>query len=90
MLNIKTIAVLASINNQDSIKEIINKTNNIPFIYDLFIIYNKKINEEEIKKYINLNSKAHYFEVISAINKRENLLYSFSKFRNKTKNYKYI
>ena len=90
LLNIKTIAVLASINNQDSIKEIINKTNNIPFIYDLFIIYNKKINEEEIKKYINLNSKAHYFEVISAINKRENLLYSFSKFRNKTKNYKYI
>ena len=90
LINIKTIAVLASIYEEDSIKEIINKTNNIPFLYDLFIIYNKKINEEEIKKYINLNSKAQNFEIIIAINKRENLLYSFSKFRNKAKNYKYI
>ena len=44
LLNIKTIAVLASINNQDSIKEIINKTNNIPFTLYYSFLYLQQVN----------------------------------------------
>ena len=56
------IAVILHIFNEDSIKEIINKINNIPYIYDLFIYIDKKINIDNIKKYIYSNSSVNYFE----------------------------
>ena len=65
----------------DSIHEIINRINNIPYVYDLFVI---------IKKYIFQNTSAKYFELINILNGTSNLisfLYSLSK---KVKNYKYI
>ena len=84
------IAVLLHIYNEDSIKEIINKINNIPYIYDLFIYIYININIYNLRHYINLNSKAHYFEFKSFLNKKESLLSSIYIFRNKAKNYKYL
>ena len=84
------IAVLLHIYNEDSIKEIINKINNIPYIYDLFICIYIKINIYNLKHYINLNSNAHNFEFKSFLNKKENLLSSIYIFRTKAKNYKYL
>ena len=82
------IAVLLHIHNEDSIKEIINKINNIPYIYNLFIYIYNQINIDQLKQYINLNSTANYFELF--LNIQGNLLTSFFNFRNKAKNYKYI
>ena len=82
------IAVLLHIHNEDSIKEIINKINNIPYIYNLFIYIYNQINIDQLKQYINLNSTANYFELF--LNIQGNSLTSFFNFRNKAKNYKYI
>ena len=53
------IAVLLYLKNEYSIEEIINKINNIPYIYDLFIyMYNKKNKDYDyLNKYIILNLK---------------------------------
>ena len=91
-VGINTIAVLLYINNEDSIIEILNKINNIPYIYDLFIYIDNKIKSDKsdnFKYYIKLKSKADYFQ-LKILNERENLLASFLDFRNKAKKYKYI
>ena len=84
------IAVLLYINDEDSIKDILNKTNNIPYIYDLYIYINNEIDSDDLNHYIKSNSKANYFELELFFNQKENILDLFSKFRNKAKNYKYI
>ena len=74
----------------DSIHEIINRINNIPYVYDLFVINEYINNIDSIKKYIFQNTSAKYFELINILNGTSNLisfLYSLSK---KVKNYKYI
>ena len=84
------IVVLVILRNEDSIKEIINKINNIPYIYDLFIIIEDKINIDKLKKLINLNSNKYQLELIKLFNKNENILKFLFKLRIKMKNYKYI
>jgi len=84
------IAVLLHIHKEDSIKEIINKINNIPYIYNLFIYIYNQINIDQLKEYIKLKSNANYFELKYFLNIQGNLLASFFNFRNKAKNYKYI
>ena len=83
------IAVLVIIRNEDLIKEIIHKINNIPYIYDLFIIIEDEINIDKLKKFINLNSNKYQLELITLFN-NENLLKFLFKLRIKMKNYKYI
>ena len=83
------IVVLAIINNDTLIKEIIDKIKNIPYIYDLYIISEIEINLEIIKKYITLNSNKYLSEIILYL-KRENSFPFLSNFRNKIKKYKYI
>ncbi len=84
--NIKLVVFL-KIDNEDSIKEIINKINNIPFRFDLFIIIKKEINENKIKKYIFHNSNENRQNLIILLNNMNNLSDYLS---NKLKNYKYI
>ena len=84
------IVVFLKIDNEDLIKEIINKINNIPFIFDLFIIVKNEINANQIKKYIFHNSNEYRQNLIILFNKMNNLVDYLFIFRNKLKNYKYI
>ena len=84
------VAVLLGMDNEDSIKEIINKINNIPYIFDLFIVIKNEININKMKNYIFLNSNKNQQKVIILINRKNNLLEFIFILRNKLKNYKYI
>ena len=84
------ISVLVNIDNIDLTNEIINKINNIPYIYDLFIIIKEEMNLDKLKNKLNLNSNCSHLKLILLFNKRGNLLDILFKFRNKMKNYKYI
>jgi len=84
------IAVLLYIHNKYSIEELVNKINNIPYLYDLFIYNHNNINVEKLNQYIKFNSNAYYFESELSFKKGENLLAFLYNFRNKAKNYKYI
>ena len=79
------IAVLIKISEENSIKEIINKISNIPYLYDLIII----ICKNEIKKYISLNSNIYFFGFNYFLNNNNDNLLDFL-FKNKDKKYKYI
>ena len=71
--NIKLVVFL-KIDNEDLIKEIIDKINNIPFIFDLFIIIEKEINANKIKKYVFHNSNEYRQNLIILLNNMNNLL----------------
>ena len=86
------IAVLLYLKNEYSIEEIINKINNIPYIYDLFIYINNKKNKDYdyLKKFIILKSNANFLKLDFFFNKKDNLLTFLYNFKDKAKNYKYI
>ena len=84
------IAVILYIYNEDSIKEILNNINNIPYIYDLYIYINNNIDTDKLETFLNLNSNANYFELKLFLNNKDNLLSFLFELRNKVKNYKYI
>ena len=86
----KRIAVILHIFDERSIIQIINKINNIPFIYNLFIYIYIEINIDKLNQDIYLNSNANYIEIQSILNLKENILASFFNFKNKSRNYKYI
>ena len=79
-------AVIAYIDNINLIGQIIDKVNNIPYIYDLFLYSNTKISINLLENYIKINSNPSYFE----FNERESLLSFLFHFHKKVKNYKYI
>ena len=83
----KKIIVLLYLMNEDSIYEIINKINNIPYIYDLIIINEYTNIIDKIKKHIIQNTNANYFEVINRI---DNLISFFETINKKLKYYRYI
>ena len=84
------IIVLVIIFDKDSIKEIINKIINIPYLYDLYIITNCYINKNELKKYIKQYSKLDNLDLSIFLNSKENILYILSNFKNRANKYKYI
>ena len=85
-----SIAVVLQLFKENLIEEIVKKINNIPLIFDLFIYIDSKINKNNIKQFIQLNSKASHFEIIS-FNKSYNFMIScFYHFIDNAKNYKYI
>ena len=69
------IIVLLKLDNENLINEIINKINNIPYIYDLFIINGNINNIENIKPSVSNNSNVNYYEIINSFNKNENKRY---------------
>ena len=80
------IAIIVNIENFNLIELLIDKLNNIPYIYDLFLYSNNKINRNLLKDYIKIKSNQSHFE----FNERENLLSFLFHFRKKSKNYKYF
>ena len=84
------IVVIAYIDKKDLIEEIIDKSNNIPSNFDLFIYIDNIINIDKLKEYIKINSKAYHFEMESSLNQKKFLFDFILEFKNNTKNYKYI
>ena len=83
------IAVQAHIYYEDLIDEIINKTNNIPVKFDLYLsIISKKI-EKRIEDKIK-NSNANKYEIKIVENKGRDVLPIISQMKFKIKSYKYF
>ena len=84
------IAVQVHVFYEDLINEIINKTNNIPVKYDLYISTNseekKKIIEQNIKNY----SKSNKYEIKIIKNKGRDVLPFLIQLQSKSKKYKYV
>ena len=74
----------------DLITDIINKTNNIPEKFDLYIsiIHQKK--SDYVKNYIKKFSKANYFEILIVKNKGRDVLPFLTQIKTKYRFYKYI
>ena len=84
------IIILVHIYYNDLIKEIINKTNNMPIKFDLYITINNYVNNEIIVNYISNYSKACYFEIINYEKLYKNISNELVILKNKMKKYKYI
>ena len=88
--NKSKIAIQVHIYYEDLIDEIINKTNNIPVKFDLFVSINSPKLYDKLKSHIKIYSKANYFEIIIFANKGRDVLPFISQIKTKFKSYKYI
>ena len=84
------IAIQVHVFYEDLINEIINKTNNIPVKYDLYISTDSKLKKNIIEQYIKTNSKANNYEIKIVQNKGRDILPFLTQVKNKIKKYKYL
>ena len=75
---------------KDLLNEIINKTNNIPVIFDLYISTDTKQKKELIQKYIDTYSKANNVYIKIFENKGRDILPFLLQMRKVINKYKYI
>ena len=90
LLNECHIAVQAHVFYTDLITEIINKTNNIPIKFDLYISTNSTKKKNAIEPYVKANTKANFYEIIVVKNKGRDMLPFLYQFKNRIHYYKYI
>ena len=88
--NNNIIAIQAHVFYEDLIYEVINKTNNIPFKFDLFISTISFSKKEIIEKYIEKYSKTNKYEVKVVENRGRDILPLLTQMKFKIKNYKYF
>ena len=84
------IAIQVHIFYQDLIKEIINKTNNIPVKFDLYITITSKELYNDLQNYIKQFSKANYFEILIVENRGRDIFPFLEQFKHKFRFYKYL
>ena len=84
------VAVQAHIFYEDLIEEIINKTNNIPIPFDLFVSTTSIEMKNLIEEFVKNNSKANKFEIIVLYNKGRDVLPLLTQLKGSIKKYKYI
>ena len=84
------VAVQAHIFYEDLIKEMINKTNNIPIPFDLFLSTTSFEMKNLIAEFVNNNSKANKFEITVLYNKGRDVLPLLTQLKDRIKKYKYI
>ena len=84
------VAIQIHIFYEDLIIDIINKTNNIPIKFDLFISTNSIEIKNKLKIYIVQYSKANQYEIIILENKGRDVLPLLIQLKNKVKKYKYL
>ena len=89
LINIKVV-VQAHIFYEDLVIDIINKTNNIPIKFDLFISTISLEIKNTIKNYIFQYSNAKHFEIIILENKGRDILPLLIQLKDKIKQYKYL
>ena len=90
LTNICRVAVQAHIFYKDLIIDIINKTNNIPIKFDLFISTNSFEIKNIIIQIIKQLSKANHYELIIVDNKGRDVLPLLVQLKDKFKKYKYL
>jgi lipopolysaccharide biosynthesis protein len=88
--NESIIAIQVHLYYDDLISEIINKTNNIPFLFDLFISTDSLDKKNQIMHYIKQYSKSRNFEVMIFENKGRDVMPFLFQMKQKIKRYKYI
>ena len=90
LFNHKKIAVQAHIFYEDLINEIINKTNNIPINFDLYITTTSLDKKKVIQNYIEEFSKSNYYNIKIIENRGRDVLPMLIQLKNIIKKYKYI
>ena len=90
IININKIAIQAHVYYEDLIGEIINKTNNIPVKFDLYITTTSLEKFKLIKKYVKKFSKSYKFYIKIVKNKGRDVLPLLIQMKNNIKKYKYI
>lgn len=88
--NESIIAIQVHLYYEDLISEIINKTNNIQVLFDLFILTDSLDKKIKIMNYIKHNSKSKNFEIMIAENKGRDVMPFLFQMKYKIKKYKYI
>ena len=90
LYNICKIAIQVHLFYDDLIKDIINRTNNIPVKFDLYITITIPEIKDKLEKYINNFSKANYFEILIVKNIGRDVLPFLNQIKTKFKFYKYL
>ena len=88
--NESIIAIQVHLYYDDLINKIINKTNNIPFLFDLFISTDSLDKKNKIMNYIKEYSKTRNFEVMIVENKGRDAMPFLFQMKHEIKRYKYI
>ena len=84
------ILVQAHVFYTDILPEVVNKTNNIPAPFDLYITTNTEEKKSIIEKYLKINSKANKYEILITENKGRDAIPFLIQVKNIITNYKYI
>ena len=84
------VAIQAHIFYEELINEIINKTNNIPIKFDLYITTIELKKKMKIEKYVKNYSKANKYEIKIVENRGRDVLPLIIQLRKKIKKYKYF
>ena len=87
---ITKIAIQVHIFYKSLINEIINKINNIPFKFDLYISTNSMENKQIIETSLKNNSNVYNYEIVIFENKGRDVVPFLSQMKRKIKRYKYI
>jgi hypothetical protein len=74
----------------DLIEEIINKTNNIPVPFDLYITTDSENKKDIIENYVKINSNANKYEILIIANKGRDIIPFLIQLKNIVYKYKYL
>ena len=88
--NESIVAIQVHLYYDDLIEEIVNKTNNIPIFFDLYISTDSLCKKNKIIDYIKNNSKCKNVEILVVENKGRDVMPFLIQMKNKIKKYKYI
>jgi lipopolysaccharide biosynthesis protein len=88
--NESIVAIQVHLYYDDLIEEIVNKTNNIPIFFDLYISIDSLDKKNKIIDYIKNNSKSKNVEILVVENKGRDVIPLLIQMKNKVKKYKYI
>ena len=84
------IAVQVHLFYEDLIEEIINKTNNIPVLFDLYITITNSNLVNSVENYIKQYSKSNSYEILLVDNRGRDILPFLTQMKYNYKKYKYI
>ena len=84
------VAIQVHLYYDDLIEEIVNKTNNIPIYFDLYVSTDSLYKKNKIIDYIKNNSKSKNVEILVVENKGRDVIPLLIQMKNKVKKYKYI
>ena len=84
------VAIQIHIFYEDLIMDIINKTNNIPVKFDLYITITSPEIKSRLESDIKIYSKTNYFEILIVENKGRDVLPFLKQIKTKFKYYKYL